>query len=128
MILLLPMVYLVLAMASIQGAALAVEGAARQAARVFVQAGDEATARAAAGRAIKFALADHGLEAAASEVQVSCTPDPDACLSRLGSVTVSVKLSVPLPLAPPVLDLGVPLSVPVQSSATGQVSRFWGAG
>ena len=40
LILLLPLVYLVLSMAAIQGGALAVEGAARQAVRVFVQAPD----------------------------------------------------------------------------------------
>ncbi|HSP76545.1 MAG TPA: hypothetical protein VLO31_10065, partial [Cryobacterium sp.] len=36
LILLVPLVYLVLAMAALQGGALAVEGAARQAARVYV--------------------------------------------------------------------------------------------
>src|SRR3990170_2581413 len=105
MILLLPLVYLVLAMASIQAGALATEGAARQAVRVFVQADDTTAAEAAAGRAVEFALADHGLDAVASDVQISCRPEPGDCLTRLGSVTVSVRVSVTLPLVPPVLDL-----------------------
>ena len=45
MLLLVPIVYLVLALASVQGGALAVEGAARQAARIAVQSGDLAACR-----------------------------------------------------------------------------------
>ncbi|HEV7957640.1 MAG: putative rane/secreted protein [Microbacteriaceae bacterium] len=125
MLLLLPMVYLVLVMSALQGGAFAVEGAARQAVSVFVRAENEQAARAVAERAIGVALADYGLGSSASEVQISC--DPGACLTRLRPVTVSVRVSVPLPLVPPMLDLAVPLSIPVQASATQQVSRFWGA-
>lgn len=126
MILLLPLVYLVLAMASIQAGALAAEGAARQAARVFVQAPDEPRAARAAERAVQFALADYGLENAASEFHVRCSPHTSDCLARRAMVTVSVRLSVTLPLVPDVLDLSAPLSVPLEASATQQVSRFWG--
>ena len=62
LVLMVPLVYLVVAMAAIQGAALAIEGAARQAARVFVLAPDLAQAEASAIRALEFALADHGLD------------------------------------------------------------------
>ena len=48
MLLLLPLVYLVLTMAAIQAGAFAVEGAARQAARVYVQSGTVGEANAAA--------------------------------------------------------------------------------
>lgn len=126
LILLLPLVYLVLAMATIQGAALAVEAAARQAVRVFVTAPSHAAATERAQRAILFALADAGIEHAAT-VSISCTPNPSNCLTRLGVVTIVVGVSVPLPLVPSVLDLDVPLSVPMQASATQQVSRFGGA-
>lgn len=128
MILLVPLVYLVLAMASIQGGALAVEGAARQAVRVFVQSADAAHAEASAERAIQFALADYGIDASEASVAVSCSPDPGDCLTRRGFVTISVSVSVALPLIPPVLQLHVPFSVPLQATATQQVSRFWGAG
>lgn len=111
LILLLPLVYLVLAMAAIQGAAFAVEGAARQAVRVFVQSGDAEEASSRAERAIRFALADAGLDALEPRVSVACTPNPSACLTRLGTVTISVGVVVPL-----------------QATATEQVSRFWGAG
>ena len=127
MILLLPIVYLVLTMAAVQAGALAVEGAARQAVRVFVQADDEGAATSQAERAIEFALADYGLDAAAADVTVTCQPKPTQCLSRRGSVTITVGVSIPLPLAPPALTLNVPLAVPLEATATQRVSRFRGA-
>jgi len=126
LVLLLPLVYLVLTMSSIQAGAFAVEGAARQAARVYVQSPSVAHANAAAGRAIEFALADYGLDTDAVTVTVSCRPHPTQCLQRRGFVTVVVTTTVALPLAPPVLDLDTPLSVAISSTATQQVSRFWG--
>ena len=127
LILLLPLVYLVLSVAAIQGGALAVEGAARQAVRVYVQSGTEAEAAARAERAIRFALADAGLEALEPAVSVHCSPHPATCLTRRGLVTVSVAVTVPLPLVPQVLTIAAPLGVPLQATATEQVSRFWSA-
>ena len=124
MLLLVPLVYLVLAVAAIQAAAFAVEGAARQAARVFVQAPDTAAAAASAQRALDFALADHGIDVPAT-IAVTCTADP--CLTRQAFVTVTVDLRIPLPLMPPVLGDDLPLAVPLHATATEQVSRFWGA-
>ena len=126
LILLLPLVYLVLTMAAIQGAALATEGAARQAVRVFVQAQTSAQAERQAQRAVEFALADYGLSGSDARVVVRCAPHPNDCLTRRGRVTVTVAASVPLPLIPPALTVHVPLAVPLEGSATGQVSRFWG--
>jgi len=126
-ILLLPIVYLILTVSSIQAGSLAVEGAARQAARVFVQANDTTEASDRAEQAIRFALADYGIDAASATVAVTCQPDPDDCLARRGLVTVAVQTSVPLPLVPPVLTLDQPLGIPLSATATQQVSRFWGA-
>lgn len=125
MLLLLPIVYLVLTLSTVQAGAFAVEGAARQAARVYVQSGSPGEANAAAARAIEFALADYGLDTSNVEVRVSCSANP--CLTRREFVTVTVTTTVTLPLVPPVLDLDVPLSIPLSSTATQQVSRFWGA-
>jgi len=127
MILLVPLVYLVLVMSVIQAAALATEGAARQAARVFVQADDGADARASAARAVEFALADYGLDADQAVVSITCTPEPRDCLTRRGFVTVAVTIDVPLPLVPPALTINAPLAVPLSATATQQVSRFWGS-
>ena len=48
-------------------------------------------------------------------------------LTRRGYVTVTVRTTVLLPLAPPFLDLGLPAGLPVEATATEQVSRFWGS-
>jgi len=126
LVLLVPIVYLVIAMSAIQGAALAVEGASRQAARVFVESATPTEAEAAAERAVQFALADYGVDPDGVAVQISCSPRPSECLTRRGFVTVVVTSRAVLPLVPPVLELDVPLSVPLSSTATQQVSRFWG--
>ncbi|MDQ1609537.1 MAG: hypothetical protein QOE16_2269 [Microbacteriaceae bacterium] len=128
LVMLVPLVYLVLAVASIQAGALATEGAARQAARVYVQAPSESEAAARAGRAIEFALADYGLDVSDAQVRVSCAPNPAACLTRRGTVTVTVLVRAALPLVPNALDLQSAASIPIEARATQQVSRFWGAG
>ena len=127
MILLLPMVYLVLTMSALQAGSLAVEGAARQAVRVYVQAPDTRDAEAEAERAIRFALADYGLDPSEASVAISCSPRPADCLRRRATVTITVGISVGLPLVPSALTIGGPVTVPLRSTATEQVSRFWGA-
>jgi hypothetical protein len=126
LLLLLPLVYLVLSASSIQAGAFAVEGASRQAARVFVQASSAEDGRREAERAIDFALADYGLDGRSVRVTIDCSPRPERCLTRLGTVTVTIDGSVPLPLVPPVLTGSFALAVPLHASATQQVSRFWG--
>ncbi|MFC6355114.1 hypothetical protein [Luethyella okanaganae] len=126
LILLVPLVYLVLAMASIQGGALAVEGAARQAARVYVQASDDGEAEARASRAVQIALADYAIDASAAQIAVECSSS-NGCLVRDGSVTMTVRIDIALPLVPDVLSLRDAASVPLTASATQHVSRFWGA-
>jgi hypothetical protein len=126
-VLLVPIVYLVLALSAVQAATLAMDGAARQATRVYVQSGSVAEARLAAARAIEVTLADYGLDAGAASVAISCRPRPAACLTRRGFVTISVGMTIPLPLQPPFLDTGLPAGLQVSATATEQVSRFWGS-
>lgn len=122
MLLLVPIVYLVLALAAIQGGAFAVEGAARQAARIAVQSGDRSSAESAVDRAVRVTLGDYGIDAAAASVVLECqSPRCDAPGSR---VRVTVVAQVPLPLVPDVLALGHVGSVPLEATATQTVSRF----
>ena len=123
-LLLVPLVYLVLAVSALQAASLGLEGAARQASRVYVQAEDVASAEAAANRAIVVTLADYGIDASDTDYAITCRPDPADCLTRRGFVTVELATVVPLPLAPPVLGLDVPLGIPIHAVASEQVSRF----
>lgn len=124
MLLLVPLVYLVLALAAVQGGALAVEGAARQAARVAVQAGDRAAAEAAVERAVQVALADYGVDAGEASVALDCQALD--CALPGSRIRVSVRASVGLPLVPDVLSLDRVGSVPLEASATQTVSRFAG--
>lgn len=122
MLLTIPLVYLVLAMAQLQAATLATEGAARQAARMVATADSHGAGLAAADAAIAVALADLGLEPTA--VDVACAPTPADCTTRGGTVQVAVEVTVPLPLVPPVLDLDVGLSVPIMAQAAQPVSEL----
>lgn len=125
-LLLVPMVYLIVALSSLQSGILAVEAAARQASRTYVEAGTVAEATQRAELAVAFALADHGMDAAAAGIRIDCAPQPHACLSRRSIVTVRVEASVALPLVPAGLSIGTPLSIPLAASASQQVSRFAG--
>ena len=127
LILLVPLVYLVLAMSVLQGGAFAVEGAARQAARVYVQAPSAAEAEARVERAVLVGLADYGVDAATAEVSIGCAGGT-ACLSRRSVVTVTVRILVDLPLVPAVLTQTNGGRIPLQASATQTVSRFWHEG
>jgi hypothetical protein len=123
-ILLVPLVYLVLALAAIQAGALGAEGAARQAARVAVIATDGSGSDAAVDRAVRVALADYGIDAAAASVTVVC--DRADCLEPGARVSVSVLARIELPLVPDFLALTAIGSVPIEASATQTVSRFAG--
>lgn len=122
MLLTIPLVYLVLTMAQLQAATLATEGAARQAARMVATAESHGAGLAAADAAIVVALADLGLDPTA--VDVACEPTPSDCTVRGGTVQVAVEVSVPLPLAPPVLGLDARLSVPIAARAAQPVSEL----
>ena len=122
MLLLVPLVYLVLAVAAVQAGALGVEGAARQAARVAVTASDQGGSDAAVERAVRVTLADYGIDADAASVSVRC--DRADCGEPGARVSVTVSARVELPLVPDVLSLTAVGSVPVEASATQTVSRF----
>jgi hypothetical protein len=123
MILLVPLVYLVLAMASIQAAALGVEGAARQAARVAVLQTDGAGA-ASVERTVRVVLADYGVDPGAASVAVDCSAECDEPGAR---ITVRVSAAVALPLVPQALAASSIGTVRLDGIATQTVSRFAGA-
>src|SRR5215218_3531411 len=98
-LLLVPLVYLVLALAALQSAAFATEGAARGAALLVARAGDDPGVEARIGRTIETALADFGVPGNGASVVVACSPRP-VCGESDGEVTVTVRVTVPLPLVP----------------------------
>jgi hypothetical protein len=126
LLLLIPMVYLVLVISSVQGATLASEGAARQAARVFVTSENAQQASTRSQQAIDIALTDFHIPTSRASVSVSCS-EPTSCLAGDSLVTISVSIDVPLPFIPNVLGLDQLAVVPVLSQATAHVSRLHGS-
>ena len=123
-LLLVPLVYLVSALSVLQGAAFAAEGAARQAARVFVQSETSEQGAAAAQQAAAIAFSDFGITEGVEAIEYSCEPVPDACLTRAGHVTVTVRVSVRLPLLPDFMGREGTGGIPFVDTATQTVSRF----
>lgn len=116
-LLLVPLVYLVLTLSSLQSAAFATEGAARQAARLLAREADPTTGREAAERAILVALQDFGMARSSVTADVECAP---RCGTGGVTVTVRVRAEVSLPFAPQ----GLAVLVPIEGHATFPVSRF----
>lgn len=106
-LLLVPTMWIVLAVFEVQRGAYGVSGAARAAARAFALAPDDGTGAARARAAAQQALADQGIGGAPLSVAISCTPYAD-CHSGGSVITVRVASSVTIPLLPPILGSGRP--------------------
>ncbi|WP_425954672.1 pilus assembly protein [Xylanimonas sp. McL0601] len=125
-LLLIPLLYLVLTVGRLQAGAFAVDGGAREAARAVVTASSSDDGAARARVAVAIALEDQGFDPqpalSGEAVQVACSKDP--CLSPGGTVTATVRASVPLPFVPELLRSWVPLEVPVESRYRTTVDQF----
>ncbi|GAB4095718.1 hypothetical protein GCM10028787_11930 [Brachybacterium horti] len=106
--LLIPTLYLVLTLGSVQSAVFAADVVARDAARIHAVEEDPGTARDRAARHTRLVLEDFGLEAQ-DVVTISCTEDP--CSTPGGLVTAQVRIPVPVPGLGPVLGGGGPVAV-----------------
>jgi hypothetical protein len=120
LILLVPVVYLILSAAQLQGGSFAVVGAADHAAKVFVEAETPAQAHARARQAALVALDDFGFAAGQADIGISCDGQ---CLAPGSSATVVVRLEVPLPLIPTLPGLNSSAAT-VESTASQSVERF----
>lgn len=100
LILLVPFVYVLLAVFETQRAAYAVSTASKSAARAYLLAPDVATGEQRARQAAQVALDDQGVEA---RLTVRCLPSAADCLQPGSSVEVTVRSVQPLPLTPSVL-------------------------
>ncbi|SDQ13488.1 hypothetical protein [Microbacterium sp. cf332] len=126
MILLVPIVYLVIALAVVQSSALGAQAAARHVARTIATATD-ATAADAGARTVLAAIAEeYGMDAASLSVAVECR-GTGACPRPSAVVTVTVRGEASLPLIPPVLGLESLATVPIEASAVQRMSRTWGS-
>jgi hypothetical protein len=116
-LLLVPLVYVLLAVFDVQRASYGVSGAARAAARAYSLAPDEASAPARARAAASVALRDQGIDPGYVQLSVRCRPAPDNCLSPGSLISVELTEQVRLPLAPSALGGGAP-SFRVEASHT----------
>ena len=110
---LVPIVYLVLAVMQVQAGAFAVTQAAREAGRAFAQADTIAQARSDAASAVSLALADQGFESKPDSLQIDC--GSRGCLAPGSEVIVRVDLRVRLPFLPGSLGETSVGSVPVSA-------------
>ncbi|WP_062379993.1 hypothetical protein [Demequina pelophila] len=127
LLLLIPTLYLVLALGRVQAGAYAAESGAYAAARAAVLAG---TAAAVDGARVGTAMDDAGIAAArlvaedfgvpADAVAVELTCDP-ACLEPASVVEAAVTVAVPLPGVPAFARGVLPLEVTVAASAASPV-------
>lgn len=127
-ILLVPLVYLVVALGVIQEQTLGVEAAARHTARVIGMAEDADDAAARSDTVLADVVDEYGIDPGTVRVSLSCTPVAAPCPAPGATVIVSVTATVRLPLVPPILGLDELASLPVQADAAQKVSRLWGAG
>ena len=99
-LLLVPFVYVLIAVFDTQRAAYAVAAASRSAARAYLQAPDPAVGEQQARMAARVALDDQDVDA---DVLISRVPGPADCLRPGSSVRVVVRTVQPLPLTPSAL-------------------------
>lgn len=118
MLLLVPLVYVVIAVFETQRAAYGVSAASEAAARAFIQSDDVGSAESRAQAAARLVLADHDVEGAS--VSTRCVP---ACFEPGSTVVVKVRSTQRLPLAPDVL--GDPIAAyDVDSTHTEPFGRY----
>jgi hypothetical protein len=122
-LLLVPLLYVVLAVFEVQRAAFAVNAATRAAGRAYTLAPSEAQAPARARGAAQVALADQGLDIADAVLDTTCEPDPRDCLFPGSVIRVRMTYQVSLPLMPDALGGDTP-SVRVEAEQSVPYGTF----
>lgn len=107
-LLLVPLLYIVLAVFDTQRAAYAASAAARSATRAFVTSPDQATAYSRAEAAARLAFADQGIDVPGFTLTISCRPEPRRCLAPGSVVSAEVRSAADLPLMPAALGGNTP--------------------
>ena len=107
-LLLVPLLYIVLAVFHTQRAAYAASAAARSASRAFVTSPDQASGYARAEAAARLAFGDQGIGTRDFTLEISCRPDPDHCLTPGSVVSAEVRSAADLPLMPAALGGSTP--------------------
>lgn len=126
LVLLVPIVYLIVALGVIQTHALGAEAVARHLSRTLATASDADDARTQADRVLSAVAEEYGMDADDIAVQISCEPAGTECPRAGVMIHVEVEVGVALPLVPPVLGLDQAARVDVAASGVQKASRLWG--
>lgn len=126
-LMLVPLVYLIVALGMIQGQSLGAEAGARHVARAVSTAPDAASANARADAVLRSIVDEYDIDPDAVRMSLACRPSAAACPEAGSTIVVTITTRVTLPLVPPVLGLDALAVVPIEASAVQKVSRFWGA-
>jgi hypothetical protein len=121
-LLMVPLVYFVLAMARVQAASFAADGSARAAARAFVTASDEADSDRRSVEAVRLGLADQGFGSDDGNLVIDC--GRLHCLTPGARVVARVQVDVALPGIPSGLARAWSTEVTVRAAQAVSVDRF----
>lgn len=116
-LLMVPLVYLLLTLASLQSASLAAVTLSEDVARIHAVAPDQATGVRRAQQAVEETAEGYGLPPASIRTELSCAP---SCTARGARVTSTVVISVSLPLMP----ANAATVAQVRSSSTSLTPRY----
>lgn len=122
-LLLVPLLYVVVAVFDTQRTAYAASVAARSASRAFVTAPDQRTGYARARTAARLAFADQGVEDPHLSLVITCRPAPEACLTPGSVVSAQVRSAADLPLLPHALGANTP-RISVEAVHRSPYGRF----
>ena len=121
-LLMVPLVYVLLAVFAVQRATYAVSSATREAGRVFVSAPSSEVADQRAYVAASLVMTDSGLELQPRDLSVRCSAQP--CLTPGETVDVTIGYDVPLPFVPSFLSRSGHAVVHVSGRHLEVVDRF----
>ncbi|UJP10639.1 TadE family protein [Microbacterium sp. KUDC0406] len=124
-LLLVPLVYLVIALGSVQEQTLGAEAAARHTARAIGQAPDSSAATARADAVLASVREEYGMDDV--DVALNCVPAGGPCPRAGATVVVTVSTRLTLPFMPPIAGLDEITAIPIEASAAQKTSRLWGA-
>ncbi|WEK14631.1 MAG: TadE family protein [Candidatus Microbacterium phytovorans] len=128
LILLVPIVYLVIALGQIQSGSFAAETASRQIARGVAAAQNAEHARERVEQTARAVAAEYGIERQELEVDIACRPATALCPSAGATLVVTVRVRVALPLVPDVFGAQQKTRVAVEATSVQKMSRLWSAG
>lgn len=108
MLLLVPLVYILIAVFEVQRGSFGVSAASRAAGRAYALADSDAEGLRQAKAAAAVALDDQGLGDQRFDLAVSCQPAPPPCHARGKTIVIRIGARVTLPLSPPALGGAAP--------------------